>query len=53
MARHLAIELPGDAILARISLAGMHRMAVQPLKKGKSVRDQVSKEEWQKRVELT
>ena len=27
-------------------------MAVQSLKKGKSVRDQVSKEEWQKRVDL-
>jgi len=27
-------------------------MAVQPLKKGKSIRDQVSQEEWEKRVDL-
>jgi ribulose-5-phosphate 4-epimerase/fuculose-1-phosphate aldolase len=30
----------------------MKSMAVQSLKKGKSVREQVSKEEWQKRVDL-
>src|SRR5207248_130717 len=44
--------IPPRAILFRRYASGEAAMAVQSLRKGKTVRQQVSKEEWQKRVDL-